>query len=103
MELKKGRNKITIKEYQEIRYIFDIGEENVNHKETLNILDKMLNGEKIEEKLVVSKFRDKYCVFRGNKTFIAINDLLDYGLKRIPFFDKDKIFGYEITIMVEYN
>lgn len=46
MELKKGRNKITIKEYQEIRYIFDIGEENVNHKETLNILDKMLNGEK---------------------------------------------------------
>nr|DAU54716.1 MAG TPA: hypothetical protein [Caudoviricetes sp.] len=46
MELKKGRNKITIKEYQEIRYIFDIGEENVNHKETLNILDKMLNGKK---------------------------------------------------------
>ena len=82
MELKKGRNKITIKEYQEIRYIFDIGEENVNHKETLNILDKMLNG---------------------NKTFIAINDLLDYGLKRIPIFDKDKILGYEITIMVEYN
>jgi hypothetical protein len=52
---------------------------------------------------VVSKFRDKYCVFSGNKTFIAINDLLDYGLKRIPIFDKEKIFGYEITIMVEYN
>ena len=66
MKLKKGRNKITIKEYQEIRYIFDIEEENVNHKETLNILDKMLNGEKIEEKLVVSKFRDKYCVFIKN-------------------------------------
>lgn len=69
----------------------------------LKLLDNILNGEKIEEKLVVSRFQDKYCVFLGNRTFQAINNLLDYGLNRIPIFDKDKIFSYEFTIKVDFN